>query len=138
MKLNPYLNFGDKTEEAFEFYKTVFGNEFAFFQRFKDAPGTEEGDAEKVMHVALPIGNDTLMGSDSPASMMSTFKIGNNISLSLQPDSKEQADELFSKLSEGGVVLMPLADQFWNAYFGMLTDKYGVNWMINYAYPQGD
>ncbi|NUN11943.1 VOC family protein [Candidatus Micrarchaeota archaeon] len=137
MKLNPYLNFGNKTEQAFLFYKSVFGSEFSMIQKFKEAPGDfPDSDKEKIMHVALPVGNSTLMGSDTPESMMNNYKMGTNVSLSLEPDSKEQATELFNKLSAGGMVTMPLADQFWGAWFGMCVDKFGIHWMVNYTYKK--
>ena len=138
--INPYLNFMGNTEEAFNFYKSVFGGEFAGFQRFKDVPGSENmpaEDQEKIMHVALPIGQgNVLMGTDTLESMGHSLAIGSNISLSISADSKEEADQLFNGLSEGGKVEMPMDDAFWGAYFGMFTDKFGVQWMINYDYPK--
>lgn len=138
--INPYLNFMGNTEEAFNFYKSVFGGEFAGFTRFKDVPGSENmsaEDQEKIMHVALPIGQgNVLMGTDTLESMGHSLAIGNNISLSISADSKEEADQLFNGLSEGGKVEMPMDDAFWGAYFGMFADKFGVQWMINYDYPK--
>lgn len=134
MQLNAYLNFPGHTEEAFNFYKSVFGGEFATLQRFKDTPHGAEMSAEeqeKLMHVALPVGDNMLMGSDALESMGQKTTMGNNMSLSLHPKTKEEADRIFKGLSEGGQVTMPLADTFWNAYFGMLTDKFGIQWMIN-------
>src|SRR3989344_8546722 len=105
MKVDPYLNFGDRTEEAFNFFKSVFGGEFTAFQRFKDALGEfPEGDKEKIMHVSLPLGANTLMGSDMPETMMKEFVVGSNISLSVQVNSKEQAIEVFDKLASGGKI----------------------------------
>ncbi len=136
-KLNPYLNFPGNTEEAFNFYKSVFGGEFTMLQRFKEIPGGTEmapEDQDKLMHVSLPIGEGTvLMGTDALESMGQKLTMGNNFSLSLHPDSKEEADRIFQALSEGGTVDMPLADAFWGAYFGMLTDKFGMKWMVNYT-----
>ena len=137
-KINPYLNFNGHTEEAFNFYKTVFGGEFAAVMRFGDAPGCEEmpvseSDKGKIMHIALPIGNnDILMATDTLESMGQTLIEGNNYSISISAESREEADKLFGGLSEGGKVEMPLADAFWGDYFGMLQDKFGVRWMIGY------
>lgn len=141
--INPYLNFSGNTEEVFNFYKSVFGGEFSAFLRFGDVPleavceGMEiaETDREKVMHVALPIGDGTvLMGTDSLESMGQTLTDGNNFSLAVSAESKEDADRLFGSLSEGGKVEMPLAEAFWGAYFGMFEDRFGVRWMVNYDY----
>ena len=132
-KLNPYLNFDGKTEEAFNFYKSVFGGEFqGEVSRLKDVPGMEipEEAKERVIHVALPIGNDVLMGSDIMPGQ--PFVLGNNNYISVFPDSREEADRLFDALSEGAEVEMPMADQFWGDYYGSLKDKFGVCWMINY------
>ncbi|MDD3788345.1 MAG: VOC family protein [Petrimonas sp.] len=132
-KLNPYLNFDGKTEEAFNFYKSVFGGEFmGEVSRLKDVPGMQipEEAKERVIHVALPIGNDVLMGSDIMPGQ--PFTVGNNNYISVFPDSREEADRLFAALSEGGEVEMPMEDQFWGDYYGSLKDKYGVCWMINY------
>lgn len=132
-KLNPYLNFDGKTEEAFNFYKSVFGGEFmGEVSRLKDVPGMQipEEAKERVIHVALPIGNDVLMGSDIMPGQ--PFTVGNNNYISVFPDSREEADRSFAALSEGGEVEMPMDDQFWGDYYGSLKDKYGVCWMINY------
>jgi len=140
-KINPYLNFPGNTEEAFNFYKSVFGGDFAGgIFRFTDTPDSEKlSDAEKqkVMHVALPIGKDNLlMATDALESL--GFKViqGNNIHLSLETDTKDEAEKLFISLSDGGSVTMPLSDQFWGAYFGSLIDKFGIHWMVNYTYPK--
>ncbi|MEP7235806.1 MAG: VOC family protein [Ignavibacteriota bacterium] len=138
--LNPYLNFPGNTEEAFNFYKSVFGGEFANLTRFKDTPAAAQmtpADAEKIMHVSLPIGKgNTLMATDAMEGMGHKLTYGNNTQLSLEADSKEEAEKLFNGLSSGGQTEMPLTDQFWGAYFGMFTDKYGVKWMVNYTYPK--
>lgn len=137
MKVNPYLNFPGSAEEAFTFYKSIFGGETSVL-RFKDMPpmdGVElsKEDAEKVMHVSLPLGKDILlMGSDALESLGQSYKEGNNISISLHPDSKEEADRIFQKLSEGGRIEMPIEDQFWGDYFGSLKDRFGIQWMVNY------
>lgn len=135
-KLNSYLNFDGKAEEAFTFYKSVFGGEFVGgIHRMGNAPGTEnlsEEEKQRVMHIALPIGNDLLMASDIMPSMNQQLTVGNNNYISVFPDSRQQADEYFKALSEGGKIEMPLEDQFWGDYFGCFSDKYGVYWMINY------
>lgn len=136
-KMNPYLNFDGKTEEAFNFYKSVFGTEFEGpIHRMGDAPGCENLPAEeknRVMHVSLPIGGgDTLMASDTVPSMGHKLTMGNNNYVSLHPSSKEEADKLFNGLSAGGKIEMPLEDTFWGAYFGSFEDRFGVHWMINY------
>jgi PhnB protein len=138
--INPYLSFMGNTEEAFNFYKSVFGGEFTGIQRFKDIPEGDKmsaEDQEKIMHVALPIGGgNVLMGTDTLESMGHSLTVGTNISLSISADSKEEAEQIFNGLSEGGKVEMPLADAFWGAYFGMFADKFGVQWMVNYDYPK--
>jgi len=134
-----YLNFPRNTEEVFNFYKSVFGGEFAGnISRFSDIPSgpgmppLAEEDKNLVMHVALPIlGGHLLMGTDAPESMGFTVTYGNNIHISLEPDSKEEAQRLFEALSAGGKVTMPLQDMFWGAYYGSCTDKYNVQWMFN-------
>lgn len=135
-KLNPYLNFDGKAEEAFTFYKSIFGGEFlGDIYRMGGAPGTEAlSDEEKnrVMHIALPIGNDILMASDIVPSIGHTLKPGNSNYISIFPDSRDQADAFFNALSDGATIEMPMEDQFWGDYFGSLVDKYGVCWMINY------
>jgi PhnB protein len=139
--LNPYLNFAGNTEEAFNFYRSVFGGDFAGgIFRFKDTPEADKmnaKDRDKVMHVALPIGNgNMLMATDALDSMGHKLTAGNNFNLSLEAESKEEADKLFKGLSAGGKVTTPLADAFWGSYFGSLTDKFGINWMVNYTYPK--
>ncbi len=140
--LNPYLNFQDNTEEAFNFYKSVFGGEFSTFIRFKDMPGADTGnippaDHNKIMHVALPIGkSNILMATDMLESAGQRITNGNRITLSLEADSKEEADKLFNGLAAGGTIGAPIADAPWGAYWGMLTDKFGIQWMMNYTYPK--
>ena len=136
-----YLNFERNTEEAFNFYKTVFGGDFmdGKINRFRDVPAQEgmqpiaEADKDLVMHVALPIhGGHLLMGTDAPKSMGFTVNKGNNVHILLYTDSRSQADTLFGKLSSGGNADMPLQDMFWGDYYGTLTDKFGIKWMITY------
>lgn len=137
--LNSYLNFPGNTEEAFNFYKSVFGGEFTGgIMRYKDVPpmpGCEqlsEKDSNAVMHISLPIGGNTLIGTDSVGGMGGQLKEGNNITLSLHPDTKEEADRLYAALSAGGHAVSPMENMFWGDYWGMLTDKFGINWMVNY------
>ena len=136
-KINPYLNFDGQAEEAFNFYKSVFGGEFmGDISRMSDAPGAENlSDEEKkrVMHISLRIaGGDVLMASDIMPSMGQKLIKGNNNYISLSPDSREEADRLFNGLSADGNIEMPLGDMFWGGYFGSFEDKFGVHWMINY------
>lgn len=138
MTVNPYLNFNGNCEEAFNFYKSVFGGEFSYLGRFNEMPPQEgmpplpDKEGNRIMHVTLPIGGDTvLMGSDT-LTFSGDVNFGNNISMSINASSREEADTLFNKLSAGGTVTMPLAETFWGAYFGMCTDKFGVHWMMNY------
>ncbi len=137
--INPYLNFSDDCKEAFDFYRSVFGGEFAMVMRFKDVPPEYQmgdGEAEKIMHIALPIGPGTiLMGSDTPAAM-GPVNNGNNFFISISADSEAEATRLFNGLSAGGQANMPLDKAFWGAYFGMLTDKFGIQWMVSYDYNQ--
>lgn len=137
---NTYLNFNGNCEEAFNFYKSVFGGEFTYIGRFGDMPPSDEfsvpeGDKNKVMHVSLPTGSSILMGSDNGEQYEASFVKGNNFSVSINADSKEEADQLFNGLSDGGQATMPMSETFWGAYFGMFTDKFGVNWMVNYDDP---
>ncbi|CAN5519560.1 VOC family protein [soil metagenome] len=138
-----YLNFERSTEEAFNFYKSVFGTEFAGsgIMRHSDVPPHEGSvpaednpDKDLVMHVSRPIlGGHLLMGTDAPESMGFKLNMGNNMYICLQPDSREEADTLFAALSEGGNPEMPMADQFWGDYFGSLVDKFGVQWMVTHT-----
>ena len=132
--INPYLNFGGNCEEAFNFYKSLFGGEFLTVMRFKDSPpelNMPKNEGEKVMHVALPVGKNTLMGSDIPSSM-EPVKDGSNYYISISTDSEDEATRLFNGLSKGGKVTMPLDKAFWGAYFGMCTDKFGTKWMVSH------
>ena len=134
-----YLNFDGKTEEAFEFYKSVFGTEYAYpIMRFKDIPADPsqpamaEGLKDMIMNVALPItGGHILMGTDAPKEMGFDVIFGNSVHISLMPDSRTEAERLFNALSAGGEVSMALGEQFWGDYFGSWTDKYGICWMVN-------
>ena len=136
-----YLNFSGETEKAFLFYQSVFGGEFlGGISRFGDMPPDEnmpplsDETKNQVLHVCLPILNGhLLMGSDAPESMGFTVNKGNNVYISLDTDSREQTDQLFAALSAGGQITMHLGDMFWGAYFGSCTDKFGVQWMVNFA-----
>jgi len=139
--INAYLTFDGNCEEAFNFYKFVFGGEFPMVGRFGDMPPAEgmpplpEDAKNRIMHITLPISEETiLMGSDTMPGVHE-HKIGNNISLSINTNSREEAERVFHGLSDGGNVTMPLSDTFWGAYFGMWTDKFGINWMVNYDDP---
>jgi len=144
-RINPYLDFNGNAEEAFNFYKSVFGGEFAMVMRWKDMPNAEgcegatlsEIDGEKIMHIALPIGGENvLMASDALESMGPQRIVGTNVSISVSPESKEETETLFKGLAQDGTVTMPLADVFWGAYFGMLTDKFGIQWLFSFDYDQ--
>ncbi|MEP7076281.1 MAG: VOC family protein [Acidobacteriota bacterium] len=134
--INPYLTFKGNCEEAFNFYKSVFGGEFATIMRMGDGSGgMEVPDAAKnqIMHVALPVGDTAmLMGSDAMEGFGPPFNAGNNFSVAVGPKSKEEADKLYNGLAAGGTQTMPMADAFWGAYFGMLVDKFGIQWMVNF------
>jgi len=141
-QVNAYVNFKGDCEDAFKFYKSVFGGEFMMVGRYKDMPPSEdkhiaELDGEKIMHIALPIGEETvLMGSDVGGEWAKDTVIGNNIHLSVNTKNEEEAKKIFNGLSAGGRVNMPMEKTFWGALFGMLTDKFGINWMVNYDYNQ--
>ena len=136
--INAYLTFDGTCEEAFNFYKSVFGGDFPMVGKFGDMPPQEgmppisDEVKNRIMHMSLPISAETvLMGSDTMPGIHD-HQVGNNISLSINTDSREEADLIFTGLSAGGKVSMPLADTFWGAYFGMWTDKFGINWMVNF------
>ncbi len=135
-----YLNFDGKTEEAFDFYKSVFGGKFIDMQRWKDMPGAEKvsaDDAEKIMHATLPLGKvGMIMGSDVPESFKSKLKFGTNSYIMIEAESEKEAQTLFKKLSASGKVEMALQKMFWGALYASFTDKFGVQWMINYTYPK--
>lgn len=134
--VNPYLNFNGNTEEVFKFYQSVFGGELDIvrFKDMADTMGATGDDLEKVAHVALPIGGGTLlMGDDGPAVMGQPLTVGDNFSINLETDSAEEAEKVFNKLSAGGEITMPLEKTEWAEKFGMLTDKYGIAWSVNYT-----
>ena len=137
--VNPYLNFNGNTEEAFNFYKSIFGGEFPMVMRYKDAPAEYqmgEDNGERIMHIALPIGQGTmLMGSDQPEAY-GKATTGTNFNISISAASEEEANKLFNGLSAGGQVTMPLEKAFWGSYFGMFKDKFDIQWMVSYDYKQ--
>lgn len=134
-----YLNFSRNTQQAFDFYKSVFGGEFEWgIHRFADIPQQEwmpeiaETDKQLIMHVALRItGNHLLQGTDAPESMGFALDVWNNVYISLHPDTRDEADRLFWELSKDGKVEMPMTDMFWGAYYGSFKDQFGIGWMIN-------
>lgn len=135
--INPYLNFPGNTEEAFNFYKSVFGGEFITVMRFSDTPDADkipDKIKDKIMHIALPIGDgNILMGTDAIEEMGHRITEGTNFHLTVHTDSKEEADKLYSALSADGKTTQPMTDQFWGDYFGMLTDQFGIQWMISFS-----
>ncbi|MBI5650764.1 MAG: VOC family protein [Chloroflexi bacterium] len=140
-KLNIYLNFAGNTEQVFNFFKSVFGGEFTSLTRFKDMPmegmNIPNEHANKIMHIGLPIGKeDVLMASDTLEAFGQKLMPGNNVRISIQPDSKAEADRIFHALSAGGVIEQPIADAPWGDYYGSFTDKFGVQWMVDYVYPK--
>ena len=142
LNINPYLNFDGTTEEAFNFYKSVFGGEFALVMRWKDFPEPDKIPAsqlDKIMHISLPIGkNAMLMATDACESMGPSLTAGNNFNILVSSESEEEADRLFNGLSAGGQQNMPMEKTFWGAYFGLLTDKFGIRWMVSYNYNQNN
>lgn len=140
--INPYLVFPGNTEEAFNFYKSVLGGEFVALQRFKEMPGAEKLSAEnkeKILHISLEVmPGYILMASDSVEGFGSHLNSGNNFIIGITPDSREETENIFNALSEGGKISMPLQDMFWGAYYGDFTDKFGIRWMVNFQNSSGD
>jgi PhnB protein len=143
--INPYLTFNGNCEDAFNFYKSVFGGEFPYIGRFKDMPPMEgqppmsEEAGNMIMHVSLPIGHDTvLMGSDSSNEWGHATHVGNNFNISVNAKSREEADRLYKGLAEGGKQTMPMNQTFWGSYFGMLTDKFDIQWMVSHEESKSD
>ena len=141
--INPYLTFNGTCEDAFNFYKSVFGGEFPYVGRFKDMPPMEgqppmsEEVGNMIMHVSLPIGDGTiLMGSDSSAEWGHATTVGNNFNISINAKTREEADRLYQGLAEGGKQTMPMNQTFWGSYFGMLTDKFDIQWMVSHDEDQ--
>ncbi len=136
MDLNAYLHFDDNCREAFEFYRSVFGGDFAFIATFAEGPAAmptlPEHERGRIMRVSLPVGGGVLMGSDTCSAFGPPPVPGNNFSISISSDSRAETDRLFAALSDAGNVAMQPQEMFWGAYFGMCTDRFGVNWMLNY------
>lgn len=135
MSLNIYLFFDGNCREAFDFYKSVFGGEFAGLSTFADAPaemGVPAEHKDRIMHVALPVSGSILMGSDGGGVEGGPLTKGDNFSISINAESREECDEIFPRLCAGGEVTMPLQETFWAAYFGMCRDRFGIKWMINH------
>lgn len=134
--INPHINFNGNAEEAFNFYKSVFGGTFSKVVRFKDLASAEipvaENEANKIMHIALPIGKSMLMANDVPEVLGRTNENENRSKIVIHAESKAEADKIFNGLSVGGQVEMPISDSPWNTYFGMLRDKYGIEWMVEF------
>ena len=136
--VNVYLTFNGNCKEAFDFYKSVFGGEFPYVGTFREMPQDAanpmpESELDRIMHISLPISKETmLMGSDTGGEWSNSFSQGTNFSISINTDSKDKADHFFGALSSGGHVGMPMNDTFWGDYFGMVTDKFGISWMISY------
>ena len=138
--INPHINFNGNAEEAFNFYKSVFGGEFSTIMRFKDMASAEfpvaENEANKIMHIALPIGPNILIGNDIPEFMGTVNERENRSKISVGAASREEADRIYNGLSAGGSVEMPIGDSPWGSYFGMFRDKYGIEWTVEYD-PNG-
>ena len=134
--INPHINFNGNAEEAFTFYKSVFGGEFAKIIRFKDISGPKypvaENEADKIMHIALPIGNSMLMANDVPEFLGRVNENENRSKIFVSAESREEADKIFNGLSVGGSVEMPIGDSPWGSYFAMFRDKYGIEWMVEF------
>lgn len=134
--INPHINFNGNAEEAFTFYKSVFGGTFTRVVRLKDIANAEfsvaKEDENKIMHIALPIGGNVLMGNDVPTFLGKVNENENRSKISISAASKEEADKLFNGLSAGGTIEMPISDSPWGSYFGMFRDKYGIEWMVDY------
>ena len=134
--INPHINFNGNAEEAFNFYKSVFGGEFAKIMRFKELESPEfpvsENEANKIMHIALPIGKNILMGNDVPEILGKVNENENRSKIAISAESKEEADRLFNGLSAGGAIEMPISESPWGSYFGMFRDKFGIEWMVDF------
>ena len=135
-RIDPHINFNGNAEEAFTFYKSVFGGEFKQIVRMKDISTAEHPvaaeDIDKIMHIALPIGTNLLMGNDVPSFLGKTNENENRSKISILAESKEEADKIFNGLSAGGSVEYPIGDSPWGSYFGMFRDKYGIEWMVDF------
>ncbi len=134
--INPHINFNGNAEDAFNFYKSVFGGEFAKIMRFKDVSSPDypiaEGEANKIMHIALPIGKNILMANDVPESMGQVNENENRSKIAISAETRDEADKLFNGLSAGGTIEVPIGDSPWGSYFGMFRDKFGIEWMVDF------
>lgn len=137
--VNVYLTFNGNCLEAFNFYKSVFGGDFPYVGRFSEMPPQEgmpplsDDEKDRIMHISLPISKETvLMGSDTTGAYAADYRQGNNFSISVTTDHKDEADRIFMAIAEGGQITMPMEDTFWGDYFGMLTDAFGISWMISF------
>lgn len=134
--INPHINFNGNAEEAFNFYKSVFGGEFAIVMRFKDLSVPEnpvaDKEANKIMHIALPIGKNVLMGNDVPERMGRVSEDENRSKISVSAESREEADRIYDGLTVGGSIEVAIGDSPWGSYFGMFRDKYGIEWMVDF------
>lgn len=132
--INPYINFNGNAEEAFKFYKSVFGGEFETIVRFKDIASDEfpiqEKEAEKIMRITLPIGENILIANDVPEALGRVSENENRSKISVSANSREEAQRIFSGLTEGGAVEMPMSNSPWGTHFGMFRDKYGIEWTV--------
>ena len=139
--INPYINFNGNAEEAFTFYKSVFGGEFASIVRFKDLESPEfpipDNEANKIMRIVLPIGNNTLIANDVPEAMGPVSENENRSKISVSTDSREEAEKIFAGLTVGGSIEMPLGDSPWGTYFGMFRDQFGIEWTVEFDPKQG-
>ena len=135
--INPYINFNGNAEEAFNFYKSVFGGEFTTLVRFKDLEGPDfpidANDADKIMRIALPIGGNVLIANDVPAALGPVNENENRSKISVDAESREEADRLFAGLTDGAAIEMPMSESPWGTYFGMFRDKYGIEWTVEFA-----
>ena len=135
-QINPHINFNGNAEEAFNFYKSVFGGEFKKIIRFKELSGPEfqvtEHEANKIMYIALPVGKNILIGNDVPEIMGRTNENENRSKISISAESREEAERLFNGLSKGGNIEMPMSDSPWGPYFGMFRDRYGIEWIVEF------
>ncbi|MBS7786326.1 VOC family protein [Flavobacterium sp. CYK-55] len=140
-QLNTHINFNGNAQEAFNFYQSVFGGSFTKIIRFKDLPGLDaevsEQEAQKIMHIALPVGDNILSGNDVPAFMGTVNELEHRSKIALRAQSRQEAEHLFKGLSQGGTIEMPLEDSPWGTYFAMFRDRFGIEWMIEYDVNQG-
>lgn len=140
LAINPYLFFPGTAEEAFNFYKSVFGGEFIMVQRIGDTPESHkftDAEKEKIMHIALPLGKgNVLMASDMVQSMSGPYIPGNNFTISIGTGSEEEADKMYNGLAQGGKSTMPMQKTFWGSYFGMLVDRFGIHWMVSFDHER--